>query len=85
MLAMFLNENVIDQGLLVFPDQDGSLGVVWAPTQDGGYRNIYSFLPETPADMRRQGKFAEVPIIIGLNSQDGAKIASQCSNLLLYI
>jgi hypothetical protein len=56
--------------------QDGALGVVWGPTQDGGYRNIYAFLPETPTDLRRQDLFDEVPLIIGLNSQDGAKIAS---------
>ena len=65
--------------------QDGDLGVVWAPTQDGGYRDVYAFLPETPTDLRRQDKFEEVPIIIGLNSQDGAKKASMWCLLSLKL
>lgn len=56
---------------------DGTLGIVWGPTQDGGYRGIDAFMPQTPTDMRRQGKFAEVPMIIGLNAQDGARKANE--------
>ncbi|ELU03558.1 hypothetical protein CAPTEDRAFT_225804 [Capitella teleta] len=58
----------------------GVLGTVWGPTQDGGYRDKQHntpFLPETPLDLRRQDLFAEVPIIIGINSQDGAKMANE--------
>ncbi len=56
--------------------------MVWGPVQDGGY--FYgqikqeSFLPETPPDLRRQGLFAKIPIIVGINAQDGAKKASEC-------
>ena len=55
--------------------QDGALGEVWGPTQDGGYLLEYSFLPEMPVDLRRQQTFAKIPIIIGINQQDGVQKA----------
>lgn len=58
--------------------QEGKLGVVWAPTQDGGFFALKTeiYLPEMPEDMRRQGLFEKVPAIIGINAQDGAQLAS---------
>ena len=64
--------------------QDGDLGVIWAPTQDGGwYRNDPTypqvpFLRYEPNDARMQGRFDHVPCLIGLNTQDGVKKASRC-------
>lgn len=58
--------------------QDGALGIVWAPTQDGIFYSLKTevFLTETPDDLRRQGLFERVPAIIGINSMDGAALAS---------
>ena len=58
--------------------QDGALGIVWAPTQDGIFYSLKTevFLMETPDDLRRQGLFERVPAIIGINSMDGAALAS---------
>lgn len=53
------------------------MGVVWAPTQDGGWHNPYPFLPMTPWDLRAQSNFDMVPMIIGINTQDGARKASK--------
>lgn len=56
------------------------MGVVWAPTQDGGFFALKTeiYLPEMPEDLRRQGLFEKVPAIVGINAQDGAKLASEC-------
>ena len=64
--------------------QDGDLGVVWAPVQDGGWFNFAGitpqspYLPQTPQDLRYIGEYDTLPMIIGLNTQDGAKFASRC-------
>ena len=58
------------------------MGVVWAPTQDGGWFMDNPMYPQVPylryqpRDMREQGLYERIPCIIGLNSQDGAERAS---------
>jgi neuroligin len=58
---------------------DGALGIVWAPTQDGIFYSLRTevFMSETPDDLRRQGLFERVPAIIGINSMDGAALANR--------
>ena len=53
------------------------MGVVWAPTQDGGWYQTWPFLPMTPWDLRQQENFDMVPAIIGLNTHDGSRQAGQ--------
>ncbi len=61
-------------------EQDGPLGWVWGPVQDGGFYStdpsFVPFLPETPPDLRNQ-YVRKVPTIIGLNINDGVKRASE--------
>ncbi|KAI0239442.1 Neuroligin-4, X-linked [Lamellibrachia satsuma] len=55
---------------------DGVLGAVWAPVQDSSYNTKMPFLPETPYELRRAHEFEKVPLIIGLNTEDGAQKAN---------
>lgn len=63
--------------------QNGPMGVVWAPTQDGGWFMDSPLFPQVPylryqpRDMRDQGLYERIPCVIGLNSQDGAERASE--------
>jgi len=82
--------NLITLFILSSDEQDGTrthLGVVWAPTQDGGFYALKTelYLPEMPHDMRQQGNFERVPAIIGINAQDGAEVASMYSVTLQWI
>ena len=58
--------------------QDGIFGPTFVPVQDGLFYSIPTegFLPEAPDDYRREGIFARVPTIVGINANDGAQIAS---------
>ena len=51
--------------------------MVWGPVQDGGYYNVWPFLPQTPLDLRNQFNFEPVPTMIGLNTNDGCMVASE--------
>lgn len=71
-------EMVVEAQHSVEPN-DGVLGAVWAPIQDGLFHQVptQAFLPETPDDLRREGQFHRVPCIIGINAHDGAEIANR--------
>lgn len=71
-------EQIVQAQSDILPN-DGSLGIVWAPTQDGIFYSLPTegFLSEMPEDYRRQNHFAKVPAIIGINAHDGAAIANR--------
>ena len=60
---------------LVF--QDGVLGIVFGPTQDAGWYTNMPFFSHTPYDQRLVDQYDTLPSIIGINTKDGAKKASE--------
>ena len=66
-----------NDGDFMFVLQDGSLGIVFGPTQDSGWYINMPFFSQTPYDMRLSDQYDTMPAIIGINAKDGAKIASK--------
>ena len=54
------------------------MGRVWGPTQDLGFEEVYhnAFLPELPHSLRSQNKFEKIPILMGINRNEGVEFAS---------
>nr|KAG5698895.1 hypothetical protein BaRGS_006789 [Batillaria attramentaria] len=61
----------------------GKIGNPWGPVVDGQIVGVdFSFLPDPPLDMRRQGRMKKIKIMAGLNLHDGAFFIPNLPNLI---
>lgn len=53
--------------------QTGKIGNPWAPVVDGPFVGVnYAFLPDPPADLRRQLRQLKIPLLAGMVLNEGA-------------
>lgn len=59
--------------------QPGKIGNPWAPIVDGPIVGVnYAFLPDPPAELRRQLQQMNVPLLAGIVRDEGAYFIRKC-------
>ncbi|BFZ11239.1 hypothetical protein BsWGS_14280 [Bradybaena similaris] len=61
----------------------GKIGNPWAPVVDGPFVGVnYAFLPDPPADMRRQLRQLKIPLLAGMVLNEGAYFIPSLPNMI---
>uniref|UniRef100_A0A2C9JT58 Carboxylic ester hydrolase n=1 Tax=Biomphalaria glabrata TaxID=6526 RepID=A0A2C9JT58_BIOGL len=90
LLSLIEGENVPKQVRLSYKDtmylstfQPGKIGNPWAPIVDGPIVGVnYAFLPDPPAELRRQLQQMNVPLLAGIVRDEGAYFIPNLPNLI---